>query len=174
MAYVITISRASQDFSGLAWVRYDSEFQRNAAESGIRNWSAINPSIYSFCFTGKAAIAARCDLRLSTRHGTKQCPLQEDTDPELPVRLKAVETTVLSLASHSTGDNSGTRAKVNKVCRLFNNDACRFKLCKYKHVCSSCGEKHKAIFCLVNPRTKVGPAALGQGTAFKQNRARPY
>ncbi len=68
MAYMITISRASQDFYSLAWVRYDSAFRQNAAVTGNRKWSAINPSIYSFCFTGKAAVAARCDLCLSTGH----------------------------------------------------------------------------------------------------------
>ncbi len=48
MAYLVTISRMSQDFSGLAWVRYDSAFRRNAAATGNRKWSAINPTYYLF------------------------------------------------------------------------------------------------------------------------------
>ena len=171
MAYMITISRASQDFSGLAWVRYDSAFRRNAAVTGNRKWSAINPSIYSFCFTGKAAISTRCDLCLSTGHVTTNCPLQEDADPDLPIRLKAVETVVLSLAGQSKGGNVGTRIKSGQVCRLFNNDACRYKNCKHLHQCSNCGEQHKAIAC---PK---GPVPTSQTMANRQGRregTRPY
>ena len=31
MAYIITITRVSQDFTGMAWVRYDAAFRRQAA-----------------------------------------------------------------------------------------------------------------------------------------------
>ena len=133
MAYMITISQASQDFTGLAWVRYDLAFRRNAAVTGNCKWSAINPSIYSFFFTRKAAISTRCDLCLSTGHVTTNCPLQEDADPDLPIHLKAVETAVLLLAGQSKGGNVGTRIKSGQVCRLFNNDACRYKNCKHLH-----------------------------------------
>ena len=54
MAYLVTITRVSQDFSGLAWVRYDAAFRRQAAITGNRKWSQINPSLYSICFTGCA------------------------------------------------------------------------------------------------------------------------
>ncbi len=47
MAYLVTIFRVSQDFAGVAWVRYDAAFRRQAAISGNRKWSQINPSLYS-------------------------------------------------------------------------------------------------------------------------------
>ncbi len=43
MAYLVTISRVSQDFAGVAWV---AAFRRQAAISGNRKWSQINPSLY--------------------------------------------------------------------------------------------------------------------------------
>ena len=45
MAYMVTITRVSKDYSGLAWVRYDSAFRRQAANT--KNWklSQINPSL---------------------------------------------------------------------------------------------------------------------------------
>ena len=36
MAYIITITRVSQDFAGMAWVRYDAAFRRQAAITGNR------------------------------------------------------------------------------------------------------------------------------------------
>ena len=52
MTYLVTITRVSQDFSGLAWVTYDAAFRHQAAITGNRKWSQINPSLYSICFTG--------------------------------------------------------------------------------------------------------------------------
>ncbi len=172
---MITISRANQEFAGLAWVRYDTAFRRNAAVTGNRKWSAINPSIYSLCFTGKAAVSTRCDLCLSTGHVTKNCPLQEDTDPDLPIRLKAVETAVLSLAGQAKGEFSGTRPKPifsGQVCRLFNEDACRYRNCKHTHQCSICGEQHKAMYCPRNTQPRTGPIPTSQ-TSRRQG-FRPY
>ena len=49
MAYMSTIVRTSQDFSGLAWVRYDAGFRRQAALTGNRLWSQINATLYTLC-----------------------------------------------------------------------------------------------------------------------------
>ena len=54
MAYLIQIIRVSQDFGGLAWVNYDLAFHRQAAATGNKSWSKINPSLYSICFSGAA------------------------------------------------------------------------------------------------------------------------
>ncbi len=166
MAYMITISRAIQDFYGLAWVRYDSSFRRNAAVTGNRKWSAINPSIYSFCFTGKAAVAARCDLCLSTGHETSHCPLQEETDPE-PLTFKSSREGG-ALSGENRARDGDSLAKIEEVCNLFNNDACRYKKCKCLHQCSNCGGKHKAIFC---PMAKGGPGTPRQP---RREGVRPY
>ncbi len=64
--YLVTITRVSQDFTGLAWVRYDASFRRQAAITGNRKWSQINPSLYLICFTGCALAVTRCDLCLSS------------------------------------------------------------------------------------------------------------
>ena len=148
--------------TGLGQVRLG--IPAECSSDGKPKWSAINPSIYSFCFTRKAAISTRCDLCLSTGHVTTNCPLQEDADPDLPIHLKAVETAVLSLAGQSKGSNVGTRIKSGQVCRLFNNDACRYKNCKHLHQCSNFGEQHKAIAC---PK---GPAPTSQAVANRQGR----
>ena len=54
MAYMSTIVRVSQDFVGLAWVRYNAGFRRQAALTRNRSWSQINATLYTLCFTGNA------------------------------------------------------------------------------------------------------------------------
>ena len=98
MAYQSTIVRASQDYAGLAWVRYDSAFRRQAALTGLTRWSAINPTIYTLCFAGSARTATRCELCFASTHTAKECAQQGDPDPGVKDRLKAIEKVVLSLA----------------------------------------------------------------------------
>ena len=151
MAYLVTVSRVSQDFSGLAWVRYDAAFRRQAALTGNRRWSQINPTLYSICFTGRAQQLSRCELCLSSAHGTKLCPLQSDPDPELPSRVKAVETALLSLASRRSSETRSPTLTRNpstgEYCRLFNAGKCRYTRCRFRYVCSRCGESHSALSC---------------------------
>ena len=56
------------------------------------------------CFTKRAQQQSRCELCLSSAHGKKLCPLQTDPDPELHQGFKAVETALLSLASHRSSE----------------------------------------------------------------------
>ena len=45
MAYQVTIVRVRQDISGLAWVRYDQAYRRQAALTGHFKWSVINGTL---------------------------------------------------------------------------------------------------------------------------------
>ena len=97
MAYQANIVRASQDYTGLAWVRYDSAFRRQAALTGLTWWSAINPTLYTLYFVRSARTATRCELCFATTHHTKECAQQGDPDPGVRDRLRAIEKAVLSL-----------------------------------------------------------------------------
>ena len=97
MAYQANIVWASQDYAGLAWIRYDSAFRRQAALAGLTRWSAINPTLYSLCFVRSARTATRCELCFATTHHTKECAQQGDPDPGVRDRLRAIEKAVLSL-----------------------------------------------------------------------------
>ena len=98
LAYLVCILRTGQDFGGLAWVNYDSAFRRQAAATGNRQWSRVNPSLYSICFAGVARSSVRCDLCLSLHHHSKDCAMVADADPDVGSQLKAVESAVLVLA----------------------------------------------------------------------------
>eukprot|EP00731_Ephydatia_muelleri_P018367 Em0011g407a len=78
-----------QEYSGTAWAQYDATYRRQAASSGDRSWSKINPSLFSICFTGKAVTNnSRCDLCLSAYHPTGECPSAlDDLDSVCSLRL---------------------------------------------------------------------------------------
>ena len=54
MAYLVHIVWVSQDFGSLAWVDYNLAFCRQTASTGNRQWSRVNQSLYSICFSGVA------------------------------------------------------------------------------------------------------------------------
>ena len=151
MAYAATIVRVSQDFSGLAWQRYDAGFRRQAALTGNRQWSRINATLYTMCFTGKALAITRCELCFASTHTTTECGLQGDTDPELPTRIKAIESAVLALTA-GQGKSGGPVRGSGEPCRLWNNNKCTFPRCKHEHVCGKCRGNHQAIVCPNNYR----------------------
>ena len=172
LAYMVTITRVSQDYAGLAWVRYDAAFRRQAAITGNTKWSQINPSLYSICFTGCAQSIKCCELCLSSAHATKQCILAAAPDPDLPVRMKAVESALVSLATVRQSGSKPKRPPSTEICRLFNNK--RFAQCRYRHVCSNCGEAHPALAC---PRTTMGPGPISPSmtkASTPKDSARPY
>ena len=169
MAYLITIARVSQDYTGLAWVRYDAAFRRQAAITGNRKWSQINPSLYSICFTGRAQETKRCELCLSISHPVDWCPLQTEADPELPSRVKAVESAVITPATRS--QTSGWRQRgTGEVCRLYNANSCRYPKCRYRHNCSVCGENHPATSCPKAPLPQGTPRGDRASTGSRQAR----
>ena len=135
----------------------------------IAKWSQINPTLYSLCFT---VVVKRCELCLSAGHTTKQCALMSDPDQELPDRLKAVESVMVSLASRlpTVHSDKGKCPLSAEVCRLFNENCCRFPKCHYCHVCAKCGYGHLASSCPQAP----GPISTPVLSATRRDAARPY
>ena len=100
MAYMISIIWGSQDYAGLAWVRYVAAYRHQAASNGNCTWLQINPSLFSLCFTGKAQDRP-CELCLATTYAIRDCSLSANADPNLPTRLKADEAVLVAFTSHS-------------------------------------------------------------------------
>ena len=166
MAYLICILRVSQDFGGMAWVNYDAAFRRQAAATSNRQWSRVNPSLYSICFAGSARTSTRCDLCLSLTHVTRDCPMVEDPDPEVGSRLKAIESAVLAMARPrawtppSTGGPPPVGAS-SEACRSFNNKRCNFRGYRFRHVCRVCGGPQPALDCCERARAPGMPVTGG-------------
>ena len=148
MAYLRTITRASQDFEGLAWERYDAAYRRQAAASKNRSWSRVDTSLYALCFSGgKASRGERCELCLAATHTTKQCALQGNPDPELGSRIKAVESILVAMAQRPGQRGMPTTNVPDNTCRLWNRGNCTFPRCRFRHTCSTCGGDHPMVHC---------------------------
>lgn len=46
--YKLLIIQTAKKFSGKAWQLYDTAFRKNAAASGLKDWSKMNPDLYNF------------------------------------------------------------------------------------------------------------------------------
>ena len=150
MAYLRLIIQVSQDFEGLAWVRYDVAFRRQAALTGNRRWSAINTTLYSMCFTGRATQARRCEICFASSHTERECAQHGDPDPDVSSRMRTLETAVIALAGPGTGSSAGGSPRAaaaglpvhpsGETCRKWNSaTGCTFPRCRHSHTCSSCG-----------------------------------
>ena len=63
MAYImITIMRAQIEFEDPVWRTYDEAYRDEAATTGNRKWSEIDPHLYNKIFTGRAKKMAICSL----------------------------------------------------------------------------------------------------------------
>ena len=89
MAYMNLIVLCSQDYEGLAWVRYDMAFQRQAATSGNKRWSEVNSTLYAICFTGKSQDHLRCELCLAKSYRTGERLLQGHDEIEMRYGLSS-------------------------------------------------------------------------------------
>ena len=156
MAYLVHIVRVSQDFGSLAWVNYDSVFRRQPASTGNRQWSRVNPSLYSICFSGVARTSKHCDLCMSLTHEVKDCALANKGDHDVGTRLKAIESAVLPLTSATPSTSTGTpsRPSRSEICWSWNENRCSFPGCRYRHVCRVCEGPWPALECCEHP---LGP-----------------
>ena len=179
MAYMATIVRVSQDYAGLAWVRYDAAFQRQAALTNNVRWSVINPTLYTTCFTGKVSTTKRCELCFASTHSEHECAQWGDPDPEVKDRLKAIENTVLAITNKQDPTPKPTTLPNVKpsgeLCRKWNSGSCTYPRCRHTHACNICGGNHPVIKC---SSVQQAPPATGQSPepSGKHLRApaRPY
>ena len=175
MAYMATIVRVSQDYSGLAWVRYDAAFHRQAALTNNTRWSVINSTLYTMCFTGMASRTKRCELCFATSHTERERAQWGDPDPDMRDRLKAIESAVLAISSKSEATEKAPPIPPPKPsrepCRKWNAGSCTYPRCRHTHACSSCGGPHPVLKCPSQGFATAGPQLAGK---HFRPQSRPY
>ena len=118
LACLIIVLRASQDFGGVAWVMYDAALGRQAAITGNRQWSRVNPSLYSICFSGVVCTGTCCKLCLSLSHPTRDCSLVGGQDSDISTCLKTLESAVLAITPHVPHHQGlQSRERTLEICR---------------------------------------------------------
>ena len=115
------------EYEGTAWTTYDAAFRRQVAATGHTQWSQVNLSLYTICFTGRVKRMGRCELCLSSAHRHDECPLVADKDPDIGRRMKAVESAVVAFSAGGQGPQHQQKAR--EICMLFNDHHCKFQNC---------------------------------------------
>ena len=140
---MIQIIRASQEYEGLAWFAYDEAYRRQAAVTQHYEWSRINPSIFSVCFTGRAKRGQKCEWCLSASHSSGDCA-NGAGESEVSQRPRAIELAVGSRGRPSMGRSPPPGYNGTDACKLFNEQRCFYQRCKFRHICLACGGDHPA------------------------------
>ena len=92
MAYMLNIAKASINFQWPSWVVYDQNLRIEVANTPNMDWSKVDPSIYSQCFSNMAKSAAGwCQMCYSIDHCTENCMIKPRKRPpptDAPAAIK--------------------------------------------------------------------------------------
>ena len=168
MAYMGTIIKASREYTGSEWLKYDMLFRKHAALRKETMWSVINPTIYARCFTSATRNPPRCEICLAVTHETKDCTQHDLSEGDIEGRLRSMEQTIQNLPSTPTRPNIQFSGE---VCRKWNKGKCSYPYCRHTHVCSLCGGAHPAIRCQRRGRSGSDSHPAPWGT--RRNAGRP-
>ena len=137
IVYMLTIIKASQQYDGLCWRAYDTNYRLAAAASGNCTWSRLDTDLFTRFLTGRARLVATCVYCDNTGHCFSDCPEECQASRERSKML------------FGTPPLKQRRNWPPLACGDFNaKGTCIFGLsCKYCHVCAECGSQHVAKEC---------------------------
>ena len=121
--YKLLIIQTARRFPALAWLHYDVAFRKEAAATGLTDWSRMNLDRYNF--------HTRASSSLSTPPTQVNQPRQ-----------------ATSATPQSFPDNRRSLA-TTQYCHSWNDGNCRwpFGRCRFRHACESCDGEHPKINC---------------------------
>lgn len=99
MAYMLNIAKARVKFERPSWVVYDQNlyFRSKAANTPTMDWSKVDPSIYSQCFSNMAKSAAGwCQMCYSIDHCTES--QERDLHPQTGLQSAEISTCSMAIA----------------------------------------------------------------------------
>ncbi len=140
MAYQSVIAKASLRYKWPSWIMYDVSFRQEMAGVTGTSWAKVEPSIYSLCFTGQA---------LSTDNWCHNCQTLDHTPNTCPLRPRK-RSWGTAVGQSAMGQSALSSNRSREVCHRYNRfgGECKFgRECRYRHICSSCGDPHPASRC---------------------------
>ena len=144
LAYMTTIAKASLKYSWPSWVVYDLNYRQDAADNGLKDWSKVDPSTYTQCFTNASISSERwCKICQSIDHASEACPMRAQSSSSSSssgIFRKRPSDQPIPSARKRPAPHS-----LPQACKRFNqyNGDCRFgELCIYQHKCDNC-DRHR-------------------------------
>lgn len=141
--YQRTIIIAVRDYDEEAWVSYDSCFRRQAAAHKALNWSQIDFTLYNQAFASWAKVKNQCRHCLSEFHRSAKC----EYAPEKPPPPKCPPAPAQHQGRWDSQHWESKNQQSAEACLIFNDQGrnkCRYKPCRYQHVCNLCWGLHPA------------------------------
>ena len=144
IAYMLTIVKASQQYDGLYWRAYDTNYRLTAAASGNRCWSRLDTDLFTRFFTGRARLISACTVCDSVAHRTEECPEVPSGSSGTNHVVGPKTTETFAMKRQKT-----VRTWAPYLCADYNaKGKCGFGSgCKYRHNCGRCGGSHPAKSC---------------------------
>ena len=148
LAHANTVLQAAQQFEGDGWRVYDRAVRLQASSDPQAGWGIINIVLYARTFTAATRRHNACRFCCSREHPSQSCPWGVDSPGSRA-----------SIIQHGPRPYpQGT----SPCCMSWNAGACRFpRSCRFRHVCSTCGDLHKRIECH-RPPTAPPPTTTRQ------------
>ena len=145
LMYSAVIARLSKKFRWPSWIIYDQYFRQEAADTGKTDWSKIDSSIHTQCFTGMSLSAEGwCSICTSMDHTKYTCPYR--TQDESPGSKRPIA------KMGPSAKRARPYVKSEDACRKWNKyhymSCPHGDLCAYTHECSICrSTDHGALKC---------------------------
>ena len=109
------ILKANREYTCGMWSYYNANYRQKAEATLNKDWSAIDTSLFSQCFTGRARKALSCINCSSLKHDSAECPHKKGNRP-------------------ANKDNKGQMYASTGTY----NRPCHTTPCHYKHECIKC------------------------------------
>ena len=134
LAYQRRIIRSYKKYAGQGWITYDVSYRHSAANTKSLDWDKLDSDLYNETFTGRAKAIPRCAHCSSELHTTSQCPQGPATPsmyqpPPMTSRVFIHDIPVCFDFNHESGNK------------------CKFKWCKFAHICINCRGRHPKSNC---------------------------
>ena len=130
LAYSSLIAKARADYEGTQWLVYDNHFRHSAAAKQLKDWSEIDPSLWTLYF-------AQSRLRV---HPTDEEPKTATTQAGQSSQTLQTKTKL-----DQKGHSRYQPYERQPICKKWNSSGCRSPACRYKHICLEC---HSHAHCL--------------------------
>ena len=139
LAYARLIIHQAQQHGGSGWQAYDRVFRQQAALDSTLPWNQLHPGIQASTMFGGQGQSSFCTLCRGLDHSATNCALaymEQPTRPRHPTTSTQVPCTRRPETASYSLCVSWNRGKY-----LFPNG------CKFRHVCSTCYQHHRAMEC---------------------------
>ena len=139
LAYATTIAKASAKYRWPSWIVYDQNFRQEAADNDVTDWSKVDPSIYTQCFTNTALSGESwCRVCQSVEHNSDSCPSRPSRPSQGPWKRS-----LSTPPPPPPGKKRPPPHSLNAACREYNrlDGSCKFgEACIYMHRCDRCAK----------------------------------